>query len=68
MLELCEYDYTAEILSIVCPECCAAITGKCLVRRPSGGMEYRKSPHMARVLAAVDQSLKEAPDGQSAGR
>jgi hypothetical protein len=59
MFELCEYDYTAEILSIVCPECCAAITGKCLVRKPTGGSEYRAHPHMARVQAAADNSMKE---------
>ena len=44
--------YTPEILAHVCPECCAAITGKCLDRKPTGGMQYREFPHAARVILA----------------
>jgi hypothetical protein len=44
--------YTPEILAYICPQCFAAITGKCLDRKPTGGMQYREFPHAARVILA----------------
>jgi hypothetical protein len=46
-------DYTPEVLAVVCPECCAAVTGKCL-ERTLWGKRYRESPHAERVAAARD--------------
>ncbi len=45
-------EYTPEVLAVVCPVCCAAITGKCLVHKRTGGMEYLERPHVNRVILA----------------
>jgi hypothetical protein len=47
-------NYDDETLSIQCPECNAAVSGKCLAPKPGGmgGMVYLPAPHRNRVLAA----------------
>jgi hypothetical protein len=47
-------DYDEETLAVICPECCAAVTAKCLERKPGGmgGMIWIDAPHRARVLKA----------------
>jgi hypothetical protein len=47
-------NYDDETLSIQCPECNAAVSGKCLAPKPGGmgGMVYLPAPHRSRVLAA----------------
>lgn len=47
-----EEGYTPEVLAVVCPQCSAAKTGRCLYRRPSGGSAYLTEPHAIRVLHA----------------
>jgi hypothetical protein len=46
-------DYDEETLAITCPDCNAAVTGKCLTPKPGGmgGLMYLPSPHRNRVLA-----------------
>lgn len=48
-----------EILSIRCPKCSAAPTGKCLEnkRQGIGGMQYIENPHVERVKAALISKL-----------
>jgi hypothetical protein len=49
------YDnYDEETLSVVCPDCRAAIGAKCLGPKSGGmgGMVWLSSPHRNRVLAA----------------
>lgn len=47
-------DYDMETLAIKCPDCNAAVTGKCLAPKPGGmgGMIYLPAPHRNRVLLA----------------
>jgi hypothetical protein len=47
-------DYDDGTLSIKCPECNAAATGRCLAPKPGGmgGMVYLPAPHRNRVLVA----------------
>jgi len=42
-------EYDDETLSVVCPECRAAVSGECLIKKPTGGMQYSTVPHRARV-------------------
>ena len=42
--------YDDQTLSITCPVCCAAETGRCLQHKRTGGMEYLEQPHRERVL------------------
>jgi len=44
--------YTEEILSVVCPKCCAAVTGRCLEKTQLYGAKYRSTPHRERVWLA----------------
>lgn len=41
--------YDDDTLSVVCPTCRAAATAQCLVKKPTGGMEFISQPHPARV-------------------
>jgi hypothetical protein len=52
VLRFDEYDDLT--LSIKCPECNAAVGGKCLKPKTGGygGQAWMKEPHRARVLAA----------------
>jgi hypothetical protein len=46
-------EYTHAVLAIVCPVCCAAITGKCL-ERTNIGLKYRSEPHEERVQQSAE--------------
>lgn len=43
--------YNEEILSVVCPVCCAAVDGMCLAK-VMHGKNYRAAPHRERVWKA----------------
>jgi hypothetical protein len=43
--------YDEETLSITCPVCCAAETGRCL-EHSNRGLDYLAAPHRKRVLKA----------------
>jgi hypothetical protein len=47
-------DYDEQTLSIVCPDCRAAITARCLADKPGGmgGKVFLPAPHRNRVVAA----------------
>jgi hypothetical protein len=48
--ELIDFNaYDEETLSITCPVCCAAETGRCL-QHSIRGLDYLPAPHRERVL------------------
>lgn len=55
------FEYDEATLSIVCPVCSAAVTAKCLYRKPTGGLGWLEQPHVERVLKAhpPDQPLRD---------
>ena len=49
--------YTPEQLSVVCPNCHAAVGAKCLERKRDG-MEWIENPHPERVQVAEKEEVK----------
>lgn len=47
-----KYEYTPEVLAVVCDVCHAAITGRCLEKTQLYGSKYRSTPHRERVWKA----------------
>lgn len=47
-----QYIYDEATLSIVCPVCSAAVTAKCLYRKPAGGWGWMDVPHAERYITA----------------
>ena len=45
-------EYNEDVLNVVCPQCCAAISARCLEHTQLYGKKYRSTPHRERVWKA----------------